>query len=122
MADEQTPGRQYYEEQIRFLEERDVEGLMSQYHDDAVLIGFDFQVHGKEALRQHMRQYIQRLGYLKLLSTDKFTETADSIFFEATIETALAVARVYDVFLLRDGRATHQFTGVLSIDTKDFPT
>jgi len=52
------------------------------------------------------------LGYIKLVSTDKFTETEDSIYFEATVETKLGVVRVYDVFLLNDGKATHHFTGL----------
>jgi hypothetical protein len=50
-----------------------------------------------------------------LQSTDKFTETEDAIFFEATITSRLGKARVYDVFLLRDGKATHRFSGVISL-------
>jgi hypothetical protein len=62
-----------------------------------------------------MEGYLERLGTLKLKSTDKFTETDDSIFFEATIITQLGEARVYDVFMLRDGKATHHFTGLISV-------
>jgi hypothetical protein len=59
--------------------------------------------------------YLARLGTLRLKSTDQFTETEDSIFFEATITTSIGVAKVYDVFLLREGKATHHFTGVISV-------
>ena len=38
----------------------------------------------------------------------------DAILFEATIATDAGTARVYDAFVLRDGKATHLFTGVLS--------
>ncbi len=122
MNDDLTPGRAFYNDQIANLEAHDIDGLMSQYHEDAVLVGFDFTVRGHDAIREHLEAYLQRLGRLRLVSTDKFTETEDSIFFEATIETQLAEAKVYDVFMLRDGKATHQFTGVISISPRDFPT
>jgi hypothetical protein len=113
--DNNTPGTEFYNNQITYLEANDLGGIVDQYHDDAVIIGFDFQVRGREAIRNHMEGYLQRLGSFKLLATDKFTETPDSIFFEATCETSLGVARVYDVFMLRDGKATYQFTGVISV-------
>ena len=46
------------------------------------------------------------------MSTDKFAETEDSIFFEATVETKLGVVQVYDAFVLRSGKATHHSTGM----------
>lgn len=110
-----TSGREFYNAQIAFLEAGDLDGLMSQYHEDTVLVGFDLIVRGREALRKHMEGYLARLGSFKLKSTDKFTETEDSIFFEATVLTNLGEAKVYDVFILKDGRATHQFTGLISL-------
>jgi ketosteroid isomerase-like protein len=110
-----APGKQFYDTQIAFLEAGDLDGLMSQYHEDTILVGFDLTVRGREALRKHMEGYLARLGSFKLKSTDKFTETGDSIFFEATVLTDLGEARVYDVFMLKDGRATHQFTGLISL-------
>jgi len=114
-----TPGKQFYDRQVRFLEAADVDGLIaSQYHPDAIIVSFDFQHKGREALLTHFRNYLNHLGYIKLLSTDKFTETDDSIYFEATVEVAAGTARVYDVFMLRDGKATHHFTGTLGFTPK----
>ena len=112
---ELTPGKAFYQRQIAALEARDMEALMRQYHSDATMIGFDFTVMGQAAIRKHLEGYLERLGTLKLKSTDKFTETEDAIFLEATITSRLGEARVYDVFLLRDGKATHHFTGVISL-------
>jgi hypothetical protein len=112
---ELTSGKAFYDRQIAALEARDMDALMAQYHSDATVIGFDFTVKGNEAIRKHMQGYLANLGALKLKSTDKYTETDDSIFFEATIATDLGVARVYDVFMLRAGKATHHFTGVISV-------
>ncbi|GAC1390250.1 MAG: hypothetical protein NVS4B11_05930 [Ktedonobacteraceae bacterium] len=114
---EQTPRKAFYQRQIAALEAHDIDTLMTQYHPDATMVGFDFTVKGHEAIRKHFVGYLERLGTLKLKSTDKFTETDDSIFLEATITTNLAEARVYDVFLLRDGKATHHFNGVISFQS-----
>lgn len=117
-----TLGQVFYDRQVACLEAQDIEGLMAQYHEDAILVGFDTTVHGREAIGAHLREYLKGLGELKLLSTDKFTETDDAIFFEATVQTRYAEAKVYDVFILRDGKATHQFTGLISAKPLHFPT
>jgi ketosteroid isomerase-like protein len=110
-----APGSTFYEKQIAALESGDVDRVMGQYHDDAVLVSFDTTVRGLAALREHFVGYLARLGSLKLLSTDHFAETPDSIFLEATVRTSSAEAKVYDVFILRDGKATHHFTGLISV-------
>ena len=112
---EPTPGKAFYQRQIAALEALDIDALLTQYHPDATMIGFDFTVQGHAAIRKHLEGYLERLGSLKLKSTDRFTETEHAIFFEATIMSRLGAARVYDVFLLRDGKATHHFTGVISL-------
>ena len=52
-----------------------MDALLRQYHPDASMIGFDFTVKGLAAIRTHLEDYLERLGTLKLKSTDKFTET-----------------------------------------------
>lgn len=117
-----TAGQDFYQQQVAALEAQDIDALVAQYHEDAVMVGFDFTARGHEAIREHLTGYLAKLGSLKLVSTDRFAETEDSIFFEATVHTPLAEAKVYDVFLLRGGRATHQWTGVISVSPFSFPT
>jgi hypothetical protein len=117
-----TPGRTFYDRQVAYLEAKDVDGLVaSQYHADAVIVGFDFTRQGSEALRDHFVRYLDHLGSITLVSTDKFTEISDAIFFEATVRVAHGEARVYDVFMLRAGKATHHFTGLLSFTPNAAP-
>jgi hypothetical protein len=112
-----TPGRAFYDRQIELLEAGDVDELISsQYHPDATLVSFDVTRRGHEELRTHFRDYLEHLGSLDVLSTDKFTETEDSIFFEATASTDHGIARVYDVFILEDGLLKQHFTGLLSFE------
>lgn len=109
-----TPGKAFYNRQVSFLEAGDVPGLIaSQYAPDAELVGYDLHVKGSQALIKHFTGYLANLGSLKVLSTDKFMETEDAIMFEASIKVAAGVARVYDVFVLKDGKAIYHFTGML---------
>ncbi len=95
---EATPGRAFYGWQIALLEAGDVDGLMAQYHEDAVVVTFGTTVAGRPAIHRYFERYLARLGSLRLTSTDKFTENDDAIFSEATVESDRGEARVYDVF------------------------
>lgn len=66
---------------------------------------------GASDLKKHFRQYLKSLGAFEVKSTDKFVETDTAILLEATVKTSQGEARVYDAFVLRDGKITHHFTG-----------
>ena len=109
-----SPGRKFYEEQLNYLTAKDVDGLVANhYNDDAVLISFDVTVKGREALQDYFRTYLERLGTLTVRSTDQFVETEDSILLEATVTSNLGTVRVYDAFVLRDGKISYHFAGVI---------
>jgi len=111
---EETPGKRFFDRQIALLAEQDIDGIANQYAPDAKLVSFDVVRNGREEIRQHFVGYLAALGKIDLKSVDKWAETDDSIFFEATVWTAHGEAHVYDVFMLRDGKATHHFTGLIS--------
>ena len=107
-------GRLFYERQVAYLQANDVDGLVAaHYHADAVLVTFAATVRGHEALKEYFRGYLQQLSYLEVAATEKFVETGDTIFLEATVTTALGTARVYDALVLRAGKITHHFAGVI---------
>jgi hypothetical protein len=109
----ETGKRQLYEAQLRYLQAGDVDGLIdNQYTDDALLVSFDNQIRGNAALKDYFRGYLQVLGTIEVLSTDRFVETDDTVFFEATMKTNLGQARVFDAWVLRDGKISYHFTGV----------
>src|SRR4051794_35718994 len=96
---EDSAKRQLYEAQIRYLQAADVDGLIdNQYTQDALLVSFDNQIRGNTALKEYFRGYLQVLGTIEVLSTDRFVETADTVFFEATMRTNLGQARVFDAW------------------------
>lgn len=109
-----TPGRRFLNEQIVLLQRAKTNELIEKhYHDDAVLISTSGAVRGQAALKKHFRAYVTMLVKIEVLSLDSFIETHDSILLEATIRTALGETKVYDAFVLRNGKVTHHFTGVL---------
>jgi carbon-monoxide dehydrogenase small subunit len=108
-----TPGKQFYRRQVEYLLTGDADSLVeNNYAEDAVLTSADFQVTGKAALKEHFRNYFQWVKIKKVLSTDKFVETDDTVLFEATVESNHGVVQVYDSFVLRDGKVTYHFTGM----------
>ena len=114
MSEEMTKGRKFYQKQLDFLYAKDVEGLIdNNYNDDAALISFDHTIVGNKALKEYFKGYLEMLGDLKVLSTDKFTETDDSIFFEATVETGkFGVVHVFDAMFFQNGKIYRHYTGV----------
>ena len=114
-----SPGKEFYDSQVAYLAEQNINALVeNQYHPDGVLVSFDTTVRGHAALKQHFINYLGYLGKIKLLSTDHFAEIDDAIFFEATVETEIGIAVVYDVFTFKDGKAIRHFTGVKEVRPK----
>jgi hypothetical protein len=109
-----TKAWKFYEKHLQFFFDRDIDGLLeSDYNEDAVVVSYDFAVKGHDGLRQLFTQYIEMIGDITLKSTDQFNETEDSIMLEATLETSKAgVRKVYDVFVMRDGKISYHFTGL----------
>lgn len=109
----ENKGNEFYQRQLEYLFAKDVDGLIdNNYNDDAVLISFDTVVKGSNALKEHFRNYLNMLGDLKVISTDKFQETDDTMFFEASVESNFGPAVVYDAFVMRNGKISYHFTGV----------
>jgi hypothetical protein len=107
-------GREFYDRHIQFLLDRDVDGLIANnYNEDAVLVTHTAIARGREELTRFFRGYLEVLGELEVLSTDKFTDTGDTILFEATMRSALGEARVYDAFVMREGKIDYHFAGVM---------
>ena len=113
--------RHVYDRQLDFLTRKDHEGLIdTNYTPDAELLNIDLDhpIVGAAALKGHFAAYLANLGYLKVLSTDKYMESSDGLFFEATVETAGGIARVYDVMTFRGDRIARHYSGMLSFTPK----
>lgn len=106
-------GKRFYENQVRCLIAGDANRLVEEnYLPDATVQSFDWTVTGHEALRAHFGNYMRWVKIIEVVSTDKFTETDNTVCFEATVRSNRGVVRVYDVMTLKDGKITYHFTGV----------
>ena len=106
----QSP-RELFERQVELIEAGDLEGLLAQYDDEAVLVRFDRVVSGREALREFFAGYLAARPRVR--SVDAYADTEDVVSYQATLETASGTARGYGVFVLREGRIWRQIAGVV---------
>lgn len=108
-----TPMKKAYLRQVELLVAKETDKLVdTNYDPEAKVVSFGFVVQGRDALKAHFKSYMGMLGKIEVISTDKFTETENSFFFEATMRTTWGVAHVYDAFVLRNGKVLYHFTGV----------
>jgi hypothetical protein len=108
-----TPGKRFYEEQVKYLLDKDVENLVEKhYHDNAVMVSFDRIVRGKDELKAHFNQFLNSVTIERVVSTDNFVETEDTVMFQATVESNQGVIKTFDALVLESGRIRLQFTGV----------
>jgi aerobic-type carbon monoxide dehydrogenase small subunit (CoxS/CutS family) len=108
-----TPGKRFYQQQVEALLAGDVDSLVDgNYHADARLTTGEFVIKGHEAIREHFREFLSLMTIKEVVSTDKFTESEDTLLFEATVTSNLGRVRVYDAFVLDEGKARYHFTGV----------
>lgn len=112
--DTESPDFKWYLRHVQFFKDKDVDGLLaSDYTDDANLMSYDFALQGKEALKVAFTQYLEMIGDFTLDSTEVFHKAGDKVILEATLTTKNAgIRKVWDVFLLRDGKISHHFTGL----------
>lgn len=109
-----TKGKIFYQEQLEYLINGDVEGLIENHYDkNAQLIRFDRVVNGQEQLKLFFKEYMKNLTNFRLISTNQFQETEDTMFFEATASSdEIGIVRVYDAFVIKNNKITHHFTGL----------
>lgn len=113
-----SPGRSFHQRYAAYLQSGDSDGLLSLYHPDATLLNTDASITGTAAIAEFFEQYFGGLGSFSAKPAGKYVEGYDAILCETTVETADIVARVHDVFVFRDGKATHQFTCTMEITSK----
>jgi len=116
MSENQKESKVFFNKQLDWLAKGDVNGLVeAQYADNAVMIVNSNEepviAEGKEAIKGLFSYYLENF-YRGFVSVEKYVETEDSVFFEATINTVAGELRVYDVFILENGKAVRHFSGV----------
>jgi hypothetical protein len=107
-----TP-RELFDRHVRLTEAGDLEGLLGQYHEDAVLLRFDRVVRGKDALREHYGAYLAtRPRFKELLQV---ADTEDVVSYQAVIEQGDEEHRAYGAIWTRGERIVRQVSGLFPV-------
>jgi len=113
-----SPGRLFHQRYAACLQAGDSESLLSLYHSDATLLSVESNATGSAAISEFFEQYFGGLGNFSAKPAGKYVEGRDSILCETTVETANLAARVHDIFVIADGKATHHFTYTIETTSK----
>jgi hypothetical protein len=105
-----TTARHLFERQVRLLDAHDLEGLLGQYHEDAVLLRFDRTVTGKAALREHFTAYLARRPRVKEVT--QIADTDDLVSYQAVLDIGGEEVRSYGAMWLRGERIARQVNGL----------
>ncbi len=108
--------QEFYENHLDLLSKGDADELVEHdYHDDAQMILFvadePIILTGKEALKKQLGDYVKYI-YKGFVSSERLVITDDSIFLEATIDTANGHSKVYDALYMKDGKIFRHYSGL----------
>ncbi|QEC47805.1 nuclear transport factor 2 family protein [Baekduia soli] len=108
-----TVARRVLDRQLRLIEARDLEGLLGQYHEDAVLLRFDRTVSGRAALREHLA--VQLAQGMLVRELVQVAETDDLVSWQAVVEAGGRDVRTYGALWLRGERIARQIAGTFPV-------
>jgi hypothetical protein len=107
-----TP-RELFDRHLRLIEAGDLEGLLGQYHEDAVLLRFDRTVAGKAALREHLGGWLA--GRPRFKEVTQVAASDDLVSYQAVVEQGGDEVRAYGALFLRGERIARQVGGLFPV-------
>ena len=104
-----TTPRELFDRQVRLIDAGDLEGLLGQYHDDAVILRVDRTFTGKAALREHFTAYLAQRPRVREVT--QLADGADLVSYQTVVELGGEELRTYGALFLRGERIARQVTG-----------
>jgi hypothetical protein len=102
--------REIFERQVRLIAARDLDGLLGQYHEDAVILRFDRTVSGRAAIREHLGAYLAQQPQVREVT--QLAAAGDVVSYQAVLELGGEEVRSYGALFLRGERIARQVTGL----------
>jgi len=107
-----TP-RSVFDRQLRLIAANELEAIVAQYHDDALLLRGDRAIYGRDALREHFGTLLATAPSIELTSA---VEAQDLLSYQATVTAGdEEPVRQYGVLVLRGERIDRHVTGVFPV-------
>jgi hypothetical protein len=113
-----SSGRAFHQKYLAALQAGNLEDLLSLYHPDAILLSSGAAFNGVLGIAEFFRSRFGGVGSFKAAPSGEPVEGPDSLACETSLEKAGAHARIFDGFVLRDGRATYHFTFASAVDNR----
>ncbi len=110
-----SPLRAFYDRLLHGLAHGDAEAVVDVFfHEEAVLTTFEGIHTGRAELVAFFRGYLAQHDGLGILATERFVERGDAFYTETLLPatTNVGARHAYNGYVVRDGKITHQFTGV----------
>jgi hypothetical protein len=108
-----STSRELFDRHLRLIEAGDLEGLLGQYHEDAVLVRFTGPVRGKPALRDHLVAFLAARPRFKEVT--QVADAEDVVSYQAIVEQGGEEVRAYGALFLRGERIARQVTGLFPV-------
>lgn len=110
-----------YREHIQFILNKDIESLLNQYADDAILISSFMRTpvvyRGREQLREHMQGILGIDGLKTDIVFWSETENPDTLMIteqiEMTTKDGVANMRFADSWVIKNGKIVIHFAGMV---------
>jgi hypothetical protein len=108
-----SAARELLDRRLRLVAAGDLDGLVGQYHEDAVLLRFDRELRGRAALREHLAAWLAQRPQVKELLQVAAVE--DVVSYQALEVVSGEELRTYGVLVLRGERIARHVTGVFPV-------
>ena len=102
--------RPILDRQVQLTNNRDLDGLADQYCDDAILLRFDAESVGKQAIRDFYRGYLEREP--QTLSIEAYTEAEEMLSYKSKIVLGGQPIKTYGIWIVRKGKIWREFAGI----------
>jgi hypothetical protein len=108
-----TP-RSVFDRQLRLIAANELDALVGQYHEDAILLRADRVVTGHAALREHFAAFLATAPSIELTQA---AEAQDVLSYQATVtaDGEDEPVRQYGVIVLRGERIARHVSGVFPV-------
>lgn len=102
--------RELWDRRLRLLAAGDLAGLLGQYHDDAVLLRFDREVRGRDALREYLGGWLA--GRPVVRDVLELAVGEDVVSFHLLLERGGEELRTHGALFLRGERIAREVGGL----------
>ncbi len=109
---------QLLQSHLDLLRKGDADALAALYHDDAALVSFDFEATGRDAIRDHYRQFLDYHGGIASAEPLHQRAAGDALFVLFRLESARGRFELVNVFLLDGDRIRRHFSNTTKIELK----